>query len=342
MKGTLRARIDADAASSGEPAFAHPALFYRDETEYLAGTVPVIEAGLAAGEPVAVIVPDANLRLIRDALGSADSACEHIWWLDMTEAGRNPGRVIPGVLHAFADAHLDRPVRIIVEPIWAGRTDTEYPACVQHEALVNRAFEGRSATILCLYDAARLDPRTLADAEATHPVIGDGQGWRPSDRYAPDDMVAAYNLPFPEPAMDTPVDTRTVHADSLSSARRAARERARRHGLSIDQVVDVELAITELLSNSITHGGGSGVARIWSDGEDLVCEVRDAGHLADPLAGRLPAGPLQGSGRGLLLVNQIADLVRVHAGTHGTTIRTYFRRRPTTSAAASPTAGSRV
>jgi anti-sigma regulatory factor (Ser/Thr protein kinase) len=98
-------------------------------------------------------------------------------------------------------------------------------------------------------------------------------------------------------------------------------------------VVDVELAITELLSNSITHGGGSGVARIWSDGEDLVCEVRDRGHLTDPLAGRLPAGALQGSGRGLLLVNQIADLVRVHASADGTTIRAYFRRRPAAASA---------
>jgi anti-sigma regulatory factor (Ser/Thr protein kinase) len=146
-------------------------------------------------------------------------------------------------------------------------------------------------------------------------------------------MVAAYNLPFPEPATGTPIDIRTVRADNLSAARRAARERARRHGLSIDQVVDVELAITELLSNSITHGGGSGVARIWSDGEDLVCEVRDRGHLTDPLAGRLPAGALQGSGRGLLLVNQIADLVRVHASADGTTIRAYFRRRPTPTSA---------
>ncbi|MER6691577.1 MEDS domain-containing protein, partial [Streptomyces minutiscleroticus] len=40
--------------------FLHPALFYAGEREYLAGTVPFVREGLAAGEPVAVAVPGAN------------------------------------------------------------------------------------------------------------------------------------------------------------------------------------------------------------------------------------------------------------------------------------------
>ena len=34
--------------------FVHPALFYRNTDEYLAGTVGFVNAGLAAGEPVLV------------------------------------------------------------------------------------------------------------------------------------------------------------------------------------------------------------------------------------------------------------------------------------------------
>ena len=41
------------------------------------------------------------------------------------------------------DAHPDKHVRVIGEPIWPGRSDLEYPACVQHEALINRAFAVR-------------------------------------------------------------------------------------------------------------------------------------------------------------------------------------------------------
>lgn len=52
-------------------AFVHPALFYRGDDEYLAGTVPFVRAGREAGEPVAVAVPPARLALLRDALGPA-------------------------------------------------------------------------------------------------------------------------------------------------------------------------------------------------------------------------------------------------------------------------------
>ena len=90
--------------------FDHPALFYRDEQEYLAGTLPFITEGLAAGAPVAVAVPTANLTLLRDELGPD---AEQVRMLDMTQVGRNPGRIIPGVLRAFADAWPDRHVRII-------------------------------------------------------------------------------------------------------------------------------------------------------------------------------------------------------------------------------------
>src|SRR5690606_18971591 len=100
--------------------FHHPALFYRDDQEYLDGTVPFVREGLACGEPVAVAVPGDRLRLIRDALG-ADA--EAVRLLDMREAGRNPGRIIPGVLRAFADAlPAGHRARIVGEPVWAGRT----------------------------------------------------------------------------------------------------------------------------------------------------------------------------------------------------------------------------
>ena len=75
---------------TGAGPFRHPALFYRGMDEYLAGTVPFIEAGLAAGEPVAVAVPGAQLEAIR--AGLADAA-DRVRLIDMTRAGRNPGRL---------------------------------------------------------------------------------------------------------------------------------------------------------------------------------------------------------------------------------------------------------
>jgi DcmR-like sensory protein/histidine kinase-like protein len=268
------------SATAAEP-FAHPALFYRGAAEYLAGTVPFVWSGLAAGEPVAIAVPGDNLGLLRQELG-ADAA--EVRLLDMTEAGRNPGRIIPGVLRAFADTHPGKPVRIIGEPIWAGRSAVEYPACAQHEALINLAFTGRDVTILCPYDVEELTPEVLSDAEATHPVVLDGAGRRTSTAYNPGEIVARYNRPLPVPdgVFELPDTT------DLAAVRVLARAHAAVTGLSADQTADVEVVVTELLSNSIEHGSGTGTVRFWSEHGTLVCEVHDGGKLTDPLAGRRP------------------------------------------------------
>ncbi|MFC8916937.1 anti-sigma factor RsbA family regulatory protein [Streptomyces sp. NPDC057116] len=301
--------------------FTHPALFYADEAGYLAGTVPFVRAGLAAGEPVAVAVPGDNLALLRKALGED---AERVRLLDMEQAGRNPGRIIPRVLRGFADAHPGRRVRIIGEPIWQGRSADEYPACAQHEALINHAFTGRAATILCPYDTSELDPVALADARVTHPVLIEDGVERVSDAYAPDHVVTGYNLP-----LSAPPGARALayDADLLPDARGFALDHADTLGLPADRRDDVALAVSELTTNSVIHGGGSGTLRVWAEAGHLVCEVRDRGRLTDPLAGRRPATPGQLGGRGLLLVNYLADLVRVHTTADGTTIQCRFRLR---------------
>ncbi|MFF4485329.1 anti-sigma factor RsbA family regulatory protein [Streptomyces sp. NPDC001544] len=301
--------------------FAHPALFYADEREYLAGTVPFVRDALAAGEPVAVAVPGENLRLIQDELG-ADGAS--VRFLDMREAGRNPGRIIPGVLRAFADAQPPgRRVRIIGEPIWAGRSATEYPACVQHEALINAAFQGREVTILCPYDTVRLDEQVLTDAYATHPTVipaGATHG-QSSVAYAPEAVAARYNEPLPAALDGLSFDFR---AETLSDARHIATAEGARLGLTGVRLEDLALITAELTTNSVVHGGGWGRLRVWTEDGYVVCEVRDKGRLTDPMAGRRPASRDQRGGRGLLLVNLVSDLVRLHTGEDGTTVRCYL------------------
>lgn len=301
-------------------AFVHPALFYRGDEEYLAGTVPFVREGRAAGEPVAVAVPGPRLALLRRALGR--TAAE-VTWLDMAEAGRNPGRIIPGVLHAFADRHAAGRVRIVGEPVWPGRSAAEYPACAQHEALINLAFAGRPVSILCPYDTAGLHPVAIADARATHPVVIDRRGEHVSGDFAPDRIVRAYNLPFPEPrdAVSMGFDL-----DALPLVRDFTRRRGGRLGLGADAAGDLELAVNELAANSCLHGGGSGEVRLWAEDGHVVCEVRDAGTITDPLAGRRPADMSPNGGRGILMVHHLADLVRVHTGPDGTAVRVYMRR----------------
>ena len=39
------------------------------------------------------------------------------------------------------------------------------------------------------------------------------------------------------------------------------------------------LAVDELAANSIRHGGGRGVVRLWTEDGALVCDVRDRGSI---------------------------------------------------------------
>jgi anti-sigma regulatory factor (Ser/Thr protein kinase) len=306
--------------SSPRDPFVHPALIYHGDREYVEGTTRFVSDGVAAGEPVAVAVPAARLELIRGELGSLGA---DVRWIDMTQAGRNPGRIIPSVLRAFADAHPGTHVRIIGEPIWDGRTAAEYPACVQHEALINAAFAGRDATILCPYDAHALPDDVIADSLATHPVVISGDRWSVSPAYDPGGVLARFNE-----ALHHPPGAATVRFDAelLPAARDFAMSEARERGMTPVRLQDLNLVVAELTTNSVVHGGGSGTLRIWAESEQIVCEVWDTGRLSDPLAGRHPAPPDQIGGRGLLLVHFVSDLVRVHTEDRGTTVRSYIAR----------------
>ncbi|MFE9748873.1 anti-sigma factor RsbA family regulatory protein [Saccharothrix saharensis] len=300
--------------------FVHEALLYRDDEQYLAGTVPFVRDGLAAGEPVLVAVPQRGIDLLRSALGRQ---AEQVEFLDMRRAGRNPGRIIPGVLAAFTDnnAATGR-VRIVGEPVWPERTALEYPACVQHEALINTAFEDRPAWILCPYDAANLTPEAVRDAESTHPVVVEGRRRRPSAGYREPFLVAEeFNRPLPAPPPDAL--TRRFDLDGLGATRRLVAGFAADVGLTADQVEDLVLAVNELTTNSVVHGGGFGTLLLWREGDAVVCEVRDAGRLASPMVGRRNPGVSPRGGYGVMLVNLLCDLVRVHTREGGTSIRVY-------------------
>lgn len=299
--------------------FVHEALLYRDDEQYLASTVPFVHDGLAAGEPVLVAVPQRGIDLLRSALGRD---ADHVEFLDMRRAGRNPGRIIPGVLAAFADNSSAARVRIIGEPIWPERTALEYPACVQHEALVNTAFEGRGMWVLCPYDAANLDADAVRDAETTHPTVVEDRQRRTSTAYR-EPFLTAEEFNRPLPPVPAGALTRRFDLDELSAVRRLVAEFATETGLTADQVEDLVLAVNELTTNSVVHGGGVGTLLLWREGGVVVCEVRDAGRLANPMVGRRNPGASPTGGYGVMLVNLLCDLVRVHTREDGTAIRVW-------------------
>ncbi|WP_018681171.1 sensor histidine kinase [Actinokineospora enzanensis] len=297
----------------------HTALLYRGAVEYLAAVVPFIRDGVAAGEAVAFVAPRENLELVRDECG-AEGLAGAVRWLDMAEIGRNPGRVVSAVLHPL----LGRAARVVTEVVWPGRPQAQYPACVRHEALANDFLDGTPLRLLCPYDAERLGPLVLADALATHPAVLDRAGHRDSPGFAPHTALDTYNEAPGEPDA---VHALLVGVGELGEARALVSAAARTHGLDHQRVGDAALVVTELVTNSIEHGGGRARLSVWTDADELVCQVRDDGRLADPLAGLRPAPTDQAHGRGLLLVHTLADLVSIHADGYGTVVRAHFTRR---------------
>jgi anti-sigma regulatory factor (Ser/Thr protein kinase) len=243
---------------------------------------------------------------------------------DMAELGRNPARLIPAA-RAFADAYPGQRVRYLCEPAWPSRSAAEMREAARHDALINLAFAGTAATIMCPYSAAELPRSVIAGARRTHPAVIDQGRERASRSY-----LGSAGIP---PGSDRPLSRPPARAgilrykSDLRPLRSMVASAAQQAKLPAWRVSDLVLAVSELAANSLQHARGGGEARLWRTRNELVCEVHDRGCITDPLAGRrTPAGDRPG-GHGLWLVNQVCDLVELRTSAAGTSIRLHMRLR---------------
>jgi anti-sigma regulatory factor (Ser/Thr protein kinase) len=305
--------------SQAHDRFHHEALFYTAEAEYVAGTVPFIRAGLAADEPILVAVGEDKARLLRSALGGEAG---RVRFIDMVRLGRNPACIIPA-WRAFVADHTGggRRVRGIGEPVWPGRTADELVECDSHESLLNLAFDdGPPWSLLCPYDVAALDAHVVATARRNHPVVSEDGISRRSHAYVPPALAQS---PFEGPLPQSPAEVHELRFSDheFRSVRRFIAAHARRAGLGATRTEDLVLAVNELATNTLRHGGGRGLVRVWREDGALVCEVRDAGRITQPLAGRVRPPDTQPGGRGLWMVNHLCDLVQIRSRPGGNVIR---------------------
>jgi anti-sigma regulatory factor (Ser/Thr protein kinase) len=112
---------------------------------------------------------------------------------------------------------------------------------------------------------------------------------------------------------------------NLSEVRTLAGKQARAAGLPADRVTDFVIAVSEIAGNTVRHARSAGSMEIWQAEGEIVCEMRDAGVIDDPLlAGRQPPSPDATGGHGLWLVYQVCDRVELHSGPGGTVIRLHM------------------
>ncbi|GAA3769622.1 hypothetical protein GCM10022379_41680 [Micromonospora maritima] len=94
-------------------------------------------------------------------------------------------------------------------------------------------------------------------------------------------------------------------------------------GLAGQRLDDFVLAVNELITNAVRHGGGQGRLRLWRQGGDLVCEVADHGQGISErrLHDRNRPAPDTAGGWGLWLARELSDTMEVETGHAGTVVR---------------------
>lgn len=306
MKDTV---IVADGAG-----FRHELYPYSGEGAFVAGALSFIDDARSDDGLVLVAVPGPKQQLLRDELAEGDSC---VTFVDMASLGRNPGRLIP-VWQAWISSQVreGRALRGIGESQWMGRSAAEVAELRYHEWLLNEAFaQSPEWWLLCPYDMDAGDAELFGAMQECHPFMLAEGAHQQNPGYA----RAPYALAELEPPM-VPFDEFAYTRGDLPLVRDKVAACAAKHGMGGSRLREVLVAVTEVASNSIRHGGGHGVLRTWADSGVLVCEFRDGGFIEDPMVGRVRPTVEQAGGRGMWLVHQLSDLVQIRSTPAGGTV----------------------
>ena len=297
----------------------HAALLYREPELLRRSVTRFLADALRDAAPVLVVMPTANLELLRDVLaGGGDRMTVH----DMTVVGRNPARLLE-MIEDWMTVNPGVPW-VVSEPMWPQRSAAEAAECLRHEALVNDAFATVSASFLCPFDVEHLAGEIIAGAEMTHPQLLDETGARPSPTFG-DPLRMAAGEPWPLTAPRAPVIEHAYHGDL----------RALRQDLAADPLIselddrrrdDLVFAVNEAVTNAVRHGNGGEemTARVWRADGRVVCEVATTTRVDDPYAGRRRPSADALDGRGLWLINQLCDLVELRCDDDGMRLRLHI------------------
>src|SRR5260221_8092100 len=117
----------------------HRALVYESEEEFLAAAVPFLNEGIERSHGVLAVTTQAQIRVLRDALMDNAPDVEFVdsmdWYSSPTEALNR--------YREFVNQKFEKEaawIRIVGEPVWAGRSDTEISAWTRYESMLNLSF----------------------------------------------------------------------------------------------------------------------------------------------------------------------------------------------------------
>ena len=290
--------------------FRHEAVPYQGQHAFLSCCSAVADLAADHDEHLMFIVSAAKADTLRETLASDH---DDITYLDADEHVRNPARLLT-LLDGFRSGGRAGRCVGVHEPALAGTSAALAETRFGENVLNSPALQSWDLAVLCMYDTTCLNEAARAEMRRSHPSVR-GEDGNPA--YQPELAETLFAEALPEP----PPHARghEVRNRHLVPAREFVRSNA--DGLAPDRREDLVLAADEIITNSVKHGGGQCRVAMWDEDGTIVCDVRDAGHITDPLVGRLAPSAESTAGRGLWLANHLCDLVQIRSSQAGTTVR---------------------
>jgi transcriptional regulator with XRE-family HTH domain len=176
-------------AAGPPPLLEHRVLVYGSDDEYGAAVAPFLREGIERSDALLVVTTPRLLELIRGELGAE---LERGTLLDAADWYSTPLETLRRY-RSFVDDSLKagfKWVRIVGEPVWAGRSAAEVREWSRYESIINLSLAAAPATIICPYDSRSVPASVMHDAECTHSEFAHAGGSAPSASYRqPEDFL---------------------------------------------------------------------------------------------------------------------------------------------------------
>jgi anti-sigma regulatory factor (Ser/Thr protein kinase) len=307
----------------------HGAAVVGSERELLDTALPFLEAGLRAGDLVALTCPPETVELLSRELGERARAVESDPCMSLLGARAPDALTMCRRYLERAMAAGSGRLRVLAE-VDFGSDPADWREGQRFESVYNRLMGEAPVSAVCLYDRRRLSAEVVDSAAATHPVLVRGTGWSASPAFQ-DPGVYVPSLPLPRaPVEDGEPVFAVDDAPTLAGLRHQL-------GAVIATLVDdrdlqgdLHLAASEIASNAFRHGVRPVSARVWAEGDRIICVITDRGtSYGDPLSGFAPAHgmDLSRGGMGLWLARKLWDHVDVLPSAAGLSVRLSTRLR---------------
>jgi len=302
--------------------YAHDALLYDSPDQLVEVAAPFLLEGLAAGDAAVIATGPDTADVLREAVGHSPDV--HVLERGDVYSARTPAAIT--TFRRLAELRVAdgaRRVRVVGE-VDFGRTERAWLEWQRYEAVINDALAGWPLWGLCVFDTQRLPEPLLETALQTHSHLATASGREDNPHYTePADYLRA--LPVPEEPLEATVPRlHAAHVVDFAALRRALATELAGVPADPDVVQDFLLAVDEMTSNALRHGGRPIDLRLWIGTDRMVCTIGDRGTgWDDPFAGYGPAhgDDLSRGGMGLWLARQLCDHVDITSGPDGARVR---------------------